>query len=659
MAGAFSWARVLRGHCEGRAGEVLYRYLPAGEGAAEEWTFGEVDKQARAIAVALLERGARGERVVLTQGAGPAFAAAFLGCLYAGAVAVPTFPPRGGSQGRTVERLAGVMKSARPLLVTSTFDARERVAEALRAAGVGDIEILATDRVDVAGAEAWRDPRVDADTLACIQYTSGTSGTPKGVMLTHGALAENSRQIAKCFGHHQRSRGVIWLPPHHDMGLVGGILQPLFVGFEVTLMPAAAFLQRPLRWLAAISTYGGTISGGPCFAYGLCCDAISDEAAAGLDLHTWDVAFVGAEPVRAAVMERFAAKFAARGFRRSAVLPCYGLAEATLIVSGARRGEGLRTDVETAHVSCGPAVEGSDVRVVDGERGARLGDGHIGEVWVRSPSVGNGYWEQPEASAAVFDGRLGAEGGYLRTGDLGFLRAGELFVTGRLKDLIIVRGVNHFPDDLEHTAQASHDALQPGAGAAFAIQGATGAAGERAVLVQELRRESRRAEPGEIVRAVRAAVAEGHDLELAAVVLARPGSVPRTTSGKVRRSACRELFLSGKLESVHVWRAGEAQHVAAPLAGAAGGSLEERLTRWLVEKLAGVLQMAPADIDATEPIAAYGIGSADGVGLAGQISDELCVDLPAMALWDYPTIAELSRHLIDDCGLRALPGDTP
>jgi acyl-CoA synthetase (AMP-forming)/AMP-acid ligase II len=645
----------MRRHCEARAGEVLYRYLPTGEGAAEEWTFGEVDRRARAVAAVLLARGARGERVVLTQAAGPAFAAAFLGCLYAGAVAVPTFPPRAGSQKRLVERLAGVVKSARPVLVTVTADAIERVGEALHAAGIEGIEMLATDTVDLAAAEAWREPRIDADALACIQYTSGTSGEPKGVMLTHGALADNSRQIAKCFGHNARSRGVIWLPPHHDMGLVGGILQPLFVGFEVMLMPAAAFLQKPLRWLSAIGKYGGTISGGPCFAYGLCCDAISDEAAAGLDLSSWEVAFVGAEPVRAAVMERFAAKFAASGFRRGAVLACYGLAEATLIVSGAKRGEGLRT--AEGYASCGPAVEGTEVRVVDGERGAALGEGHIGEVWVRTTSAGKGYWEQREASAAVFDGRLGAAGGYLRTGDLGFLRDGELFVTGRLKDLIIVRGVNHFPDDLEHTAQASHEALQAGAGVAFAVEGENG---ERAVLVQELRRESRRAEPEEIVRAIRGAVAEGHDLELAGVVLVRPGTVPRTTSGKVRRSACRELLIKGELPVVHVWRAGESQHAEAPLSDthAAGGSLEERVTRWLVAKLAGVLQMAPEQIDAAEPMAAYGIGSADGVGLAGQISEELCVDLPAMALWDYPTIAELSRHLIDECGLRALPGNS-
>jgi acyl-CoA synthetase (AMP-forming)/AMP-acid ligase II len=429
-----------------------------------------------------------------------------------------------------------------------------------------------------------------------IQYTSGSTGAPNGVMLSHGNLLHNLEQIRLRFEHTEHSHGLIWLPPYHDMGLIGGILQPLYAGFPVTLMSPMHFLQQPLRWLQAISLFQATTSGGPNFAYELCVERIEPEECEGLDLSTWSVAFTGAEPVRAETLERFVAAFEPFGFRREALYPCYGLAEATLMVSGGSRSaapviahlhsESLenaqvvsvtREDQESrCLVGCGHNLDRQEIVIVDPEHLRQKPKGEVGEIWVRGPSVGQGYWGRPEQSKATFQAYLAdsGDGPFLRTGDLGFVKEGELFITGRLKDLIILNGRNLYPQDIERTVEESHPSIRPGCCVAFSVN-AQGE--ERLIVVAEIERTycpigKRSGLPttmaltnGEtgtsakdtmgmqpVVKAVRRAVSDAHEARVAEVLLVRPASLAKTPSGKLQRHACRAAFLGRTLKEVGV-----------------------------------------------------------------------------------------------------------
>lgn len=635
-----TWLDVVAGHAQRMGDRIAYRFLEGGEAETATLTFGQVDRHARAIAQRLIEHGAAGQRVVLAHPPGLEFVAAFFGCLYAGAVAVPTFPARSGASGqRFVSRLHAILADATPVLIATTAATAGRVAEVLNGNAV---RVIATDDIDLNAAHDWQHPAVTGDTLACLQYTSGTSGTPKGVMLTHAAMLANSRQIAERFNSTQDSRGVIWLPPYHDMGLIGGVLQPMYVGFDVVLMPPAAFLQRPFRWMNAISKYKATISGGPCFAFGQTARSISDADFATLDLSSWSVAFTGAERVRAETLSEFAERFGAAKFNAKSFLPCYGMAEATLMISGVRQGAGL--SMTDGHVSCGPAAAGTSIAIIDQTTGSRVAHGSVGEIWTYGPSVAAGYWKQPQSTADTFAATPKDQSSeYLRTGDLGFMKDGELFVTGRLKELIILRGTNFYPQDIEQTAEAAHGALQPDGSAAFSIDGP---AGERLVLVHELRRTERHACPATVVSAVRTKVTADHGIEVGVVALVGPGQVPRTVSGKIQRTACRDLFLAGKLETIDVSELAAPAPAAATTAFALANANKD-LPGYLAAKLAAVVGVNAAEIDTHQPVAAYGIGSADAVAIAGQISNELNIDLPAMALWDYPTLAELAGYVAE------------
>jgi acyl-CoA synthetase (AMP-forming)/AMP-acid ligase II len=390
---------------------------------------------------------------------------------------VPAYPPR---LHRRDDRLEEIVRDARPRFVLTTAALLSRLGEP--AERPGDALWIAIDAIPDALAEFWRAPDLGSGDLAFLQYTSGSTASPKGVMVTHGNLLDNEERIRRAFRQSEESVVVGWLPLYHDMGLIGNVLQPLWSGGRCILMSPGAFLQRPARWLEAISRYRATTSGGPSFAYDLCVRRVGPEQRAGLDLSSWQVAFNGAEPVRRATMERFAEAFAPCGFRREAFIPCYGLAEATLLVTAGRvtavadgsdRSDGSVRS--TAVVSCGSVPEGeeggSELRIVEPETGRACGAGEEGEIWVAGPSVAAGYWNRPEETREVFGAMAGGEGPFLRTGDLGFLRHGELFVTGRIKDLIILRGRNHYPQDLELTAERAHAALRPGGSAAFSVEG--------------------------------------------------------------------------------------------------------------------------------------------------------------------------------------------
>lgn len=554
-------ADILRWRATHQRDRLAYRFLLDGESREVSLTHGDLDQRARAIAAALTSLGAAGERALLVYPPGLDFICAWFGCAYAAAVAVVVHPPHPARVQPFLSRVAGIAHDARPAVALTT----SAILDGLPAAALtGDLRAarwLATDGELEEPASEWPN-RVTGEDLAFLQYTSGSTTEPKGVMVTHGNLMHNLCAIQDSFCQSSDKGYVSWLPPYHDMGLIGGILAPLCAGSPVTLMPPAAFVQRPRRWLWAITRFKGAVSGGPNFAYDLCVRKITPEQRAGLDLSSWRVAFNGAEPVNATTMREFAEHFAPCGFAAEAFTPCYGLAESTLLVSANTaaappRIQALRQSNLERHqvvpcageagdaralVSCGrPAAT---VALVDPEALRRCPPGQVGEIWVSGPSVARGYWQQPAETERTFHARLpGEDGTFLRTGDLGFMLDGELFVTGRLKDLIIVDGNNHYPQDIEQTAGHSHQALESSDCAAFAVE-VDGT--EALVLVAAVRSAPGRDGEG-IKRAIRTAVSEQHALRVHDVMLVRTGSIPRTASGKIRRGACRASYLARTL----------------------------------------------------------------------------------------------------------------
>jgi len=556
-----------RAHCQSQ--DTAFTYLVDGETEELHLSYEQLDRQARAIGAWLESHDLVGQRALLLYPAGLEFVAAFFGCLYAGVVAVPVYPPR---RNRSLTRIQSIADDANAKVALTTEAVLKRVEPLIdETPHLKALAWQATCRVSEGLADNWQMPDVHGDTLAFLQYTSGSTGTPKGVVLNHANLIHNSALIAHAFEHTRSGTGVFWLPSYHDMGLIGGILQPLYVGRPNVLMSPMTFLQKPFRWLSAISRYQGTTSGGPNFAYDLCVEKISPQQCESLDLSTWKVAFNGAEPVRAETLKRFAEKFEPYGFSPRAFYPCYGMAEATLIVSGgfaveppvvrtfdaALIGEGQAVEVppgaEGARelVGCGQSLPDQQIVIADPETRRQLPEARVGEIWVRGPSVAQGYWQHPELSEQVFRARLADtnDGPYLRTGDLGYMFEGQLFVTGRVKDLIIVRGVNHYPQDIELTVQQTNARLRRDCGAAFTVE-----VGDREqfVFVQEVERHKKK-DFDSIFDAVRRAVATEHDLMLDAMVLIKAGSIPKTSSGKIQRHACRQGFLDGSLQVVAQW----------------------------------------------------------------------------------------------------------
>lgn len=574
---ASTLVELLHGRALRQPEQQAYEFLSDDGTRCTSLTYAQLDQQARAIGAALRERDGVGQRALLLYPSGLDFITAFFGCLYAGIVAVPVYPPHPARLARTLPKIKAIVENARPTLALTTTALLSTVADNLE----NDAELrsmlwIATDAIAPTIADGWSTPPIQGESLAFLQYTSGSTGTPKGVMLTHSNLLHNSSAIAQRFGHTPASRGLIWLPLYHDMGLIGGVLQPLYVGFPVTLMSPVAVLQRPYRWLQELSRGRITTSGGPSFAYDLCVRRVTPEQRATLNLSNWEVAFNGAEPIRNETLDQFVVAFGSCGFRREAFYPCYGLAEATLFVCGGskfarpvvmpvsgaelERARVVPAAVEDPHarllVGCGRAAPDHRVAIVDPETHSQGTSEQVGEIWVAGPSVARGYWGQPDETARVFQAFLtqSGEGPFLRTGDLGFLEEGELFVTGRLKDLIIIGGKNHYPQDIEWTVEQSHPAIRPGCCTAFSgdIAGA-----ERLIVAAEVDRQyyarSRRSSSAEeITRAVRRAVAEGHDLHAHAVLLLKPGSIIKTSSGKVRRRACRAAYEAGALQAMAV-----------------------------------------------------------------------------------------------------------
>lgn len=661
MSTFVSWIDLLQARADGMPDRTAFVFLAEGEAETDRLTFAELDRKARAIGQGLLERGFGGERILLLYPPGLEFVAAFFGCLYAGAVAVTAYQPR---HDRHIGRMRAIVMDACPAAALTAAETLSSLREA--AAAIPEMSGVAC--LSTSGAEGdagvWRNPGVRPEDLAFLQYTSGSTSSPKGVMVGHGNLLHNCGVMADRWGLSSASVMVSWLPTFHDLGLIYGTLSPVWGGFPAVHMPPVAFLKQPVRWLRAISRYRGTHSGGPNFGYELCVRRISPEQRADLDLSSWELALNGAEPIRLSTVQAFYETFHPHGLRWTTNRPGYGLAEGTLLVSGSAIGEEprwLMLDDEALQkdrvvlssgpgsrplMGCGRPVADWDVAVVRPETLEPCGLGEVGEVWLAGPSVAQGYWRRPEETEQTFGGRLAAgEGPYLRTGDLGFLHEGELYITGRLKDLIIIRGSNHYPQDIEATAERAYPGLRPGSTAAFAVDEGDE---ERLVVVGELDRPEEHDVP-EVIRTVRQAVAEEHELQVYGMVLASKGSVPKTSSGKIQRRGCRMALQDGTLEvvarSFEPAVSGGASPARAAEPAAAAGRSGGEVRAWLIVRVAERLRMAAGEIDTREPLTRYGLDSASAVDLAGEVEEWLERPLPSTLFYDFPTIEALARHL--------------
>jgi 8-amino-7-oxononanoate synthase len=686
---------LLRQRSAYRPHDRAFTFLVDGENEELNITYAELDRKARAVGGWLIDQGMTGRRVLLLYPSGLDFIAAFMGCLYGGAIAVPAYPPR---KNRSVERIEAIAADADAAVALTTRDVLDRF-EGLRASAPSLEHLVwkVDSELEPRWADRWERPDIDGDTLAFLQYTSGSTGTPKGVMLSHENLLHNSLRIMQAFEITRSQSGVFWLPSFHDMGLIGGILVPLYGGKFNVLMSPVAFLQKPLRWLQAIAKYRATISGGPNFAYELCVRKTTPEQRAALDLSSWSLAFNGAEPVRAETLDAFAEAFAVSGFRREAFYPCYGLAESTLMVTGGMKFEkpvirgfdatSLETGTAVSRaataagvrrlVGSGRELDGQDVHIVDPQTCEALPPGRVGEIWVAGPSVAQGYWNRPEESQATFGAMLAqpaaAEPGaavsrwqpnpgpYLRTGDLGFFEDGELFVTGRLKDLIIIRGRNHYPQDIERSVEEACGLVRAGSVAAFAVDHE---GRERVVVVAELERGKREAaEMAAAFEAIRSRLAKEHEVAAEGIVLVRPNSVPKTSSGKIQRHACKRQFLDGTLEVIeqHVaWMAPAVPAPAAeprlarqrPLGESAGGlrpdrELPQEIVQAVFEQVRRVAKERAGTLTLDTNIVELGLDSLERMEIVAGLEEAFGGRFPEQVLPVIETCREVTEAILD------------
>lgn len=565
-----SWIDVMESALQDDPHHLAYSFVRSDNLGTEYLRYDEVLTRAKAMAASLQASGCRGQRALLLFHPGTTYITALLACFYAGVVAVPVYAPRANA---SMERIDSIQRNAQVHCVLST----QEIHDAYRAQHTCDSPLDAlhwryVHELAQGDATQWRHPDVSGNSLALLQFTSGSTAQPKGVMVSHGNLLANSQIIQQAMQCTPETVGVVWLPPYHDMGLVGGLLQPLYARFTMHLFSPAAFLQRPMQWLKMMSSLRATLTVAPNFAYELCVKRAKPDQLAALDLSAWRVAGNGAEPIRSDVLARFAQTFAPCGFDARAFYPCYGLAESTLFVSGPRVGAGATTihvvrEALMAHqvrvcaedctvdtstlVSCGQVPPALQLAIVSPESGRPCEPLTVGEIWVRGDSVAAGYWQRPEETAATFHCTLSTPQGtttqWLRTGDLGVMLDGELYVTGRIKDLIIIGGQNHYPQDLEATVMRVADAVMPMHAAALSD---TDAHGERLVLVVELRQTQRDASTDALARRLREAISLSHQLHVDEVVFMARGSIRRTSSGKTQRRLTRLLWQRGEISEL-------------------------------------------------------------------------------------------------------------
>ncbi len=652
---------------DGRA----FVFLENGEEPGISLTYAQLDSRARAIAATLQRTTRVGDRVLLVYPAGLDFVVAFFACLYAGVIAVPAYPPIPSRLARTLPRFQTVAADSDATHVLTTAALAEMAPHITPLAPeLAALRWIATDAIDGTLAESFVSPSLDASVAAFLQYTSGSTGVPRGVVITHGNLLHNARSHWDRVRYTPESVHVSWLPVYHDMGLINGVLQPVFSNMLGVLMPPLAFLKKPVRWLQAITRYGGTASEYPNFALDLCSQTVTPEELAALDLSTWTVAVNGAEPIRLESIDRFVEVFGPRGFRRDAMHPGYGLAECTVLTTtgitleplvvihvdkealdkGHVRIESHATGRTRPLVSCGRIIVDHDLRIVDPALCTASDEGRVGELWVRGPSVADGYWKRPDESARTFGATLAGEDNarYLRTGDLGFVVDHEVFITGRHKDLIVLRGRNVYPHDVEQALEGAHPALRLGCAAAFSLERD---GEERVAVAVEVVKGVVPSDVDGIARAARARVSELCDVQIDRLVLLAQGALPKTSSGKVQRSTCRALILAKDIEVVgDSMLEGEGSNApeevpAVPFAAMLQSIHDQRaqMAEYVRGKVAVSLNRRLTEVGLQHHLEELGADSLGLMNLATALESDIKVPLPDTLVTGNPTVAQLAE----------------
>jgi amino acid adenylation domain-containing protein len=656
-----SLADLFEFSCRRKQQELAYAFVRDTLELENQLTYGELEHTVRSLAGHLARRARPGTRVLLLYPPGLDVVCAFWACMCAGLVPVPAPAPDPVRRKHSLPRLRAIIEDAQVSLVLTNSGIKTVSSDLSIAKDGSQIEWVATDQpYDQADAVVL--PRFNETALAYLQYTSGSTATPRGVMVSHGNVLSHCKALSLAGGVSGRSRSLCWLPYFHDYGLLHGIIAPFYAGIPAYLMSPITFLRRPLRWLEAVSRYSITHSGGPNFSYESCLRAVRQQREWQADLSTWTVASCGAEPIHADTVEQFIETFGPQGFRRTSFVPAYGLAEATLLVTTKQTGAEptfLKVEAEALAnsivkessasergtrtlVGCGEPLEETRVLIVNPTTQHPCQAGVVGEVWLAGAGIATGYWGRPEESDATFKATLtgSGEGPYLRTGDLGFFHRGELFLTGRLKELIIVRGRNYYPHDLEWTAEQAHPGLRRGCGAAFSIESETG---ERVVLVYEIEKKLPESDMSEVMSCVRRALADGYELEVHNVVLVKSGTISRTSSGKIQRHACRIAFESGQLAVVGssiLGRNEEEQNVE-PLSEIPRTPVEKRLADIWQEVLGGPQPRRHANFFA------LGGNSLLAAQIVARILDVFHVELPLSVVFECPTFSALATRVTE------------
>ncbi|MBK1987676.1 AMP-binding protein [Sphaerospermopsis aphanizomenoides BCCUSP55] len=658
---------LLRHRALHQSNKTAFTFLENEEGNELTLTYEQLDAKARSIAVYLQNISTPGDRVLLLYPPGLDYIAAFFGCLYAELIAVPLYPPK---HNQKMSRINSIMEDCQAQIALTNNQSLINIQTLLNnAPDLKKLHWLATDQINENLAEQWESKSVSSVSIAYLQYTSGSTSTPKGVMISHENALENSAEIAISWRTGPDSVLVSWLPHFHDFGQIYGVIQPIYNGFPCIFMSPASFIQKPIRWLKAISDYKATHSGAPNFAYDLCAEKIKPEQRENLDLSSWEVTVNGAEPVRKQTLEKFNQAFAPCGFRWSTFYPGYGLAEATLKVSSARQKNSLTSLTVQADslaknliveasgedqfartlVGCGSTALNAKVVIVDPESLTQSPSGKVGEIWVSGPSIAQGYWGRIEETQRTFRAYLtdNGEGPFLRTGDLGFLKDGELFITGRIKDLIVIRGSNHYPQDIELTAEQSHPSLRSGYSAVFSIDENQQ---ERLVIVCEIERTHlRKLDADEVIRAICKAVSKEHELDVYAVLLLKTGSIPKTSSGKIQRQACRTQFLNNQLDVVREWKDKSKEEVinegTSPMQNNLSNIIKLGIQDWLISWIAKEKKLDIKEIDPNQSLNYYSLSSLDSMNLHGDLETWLGYSIVPDWLWDSPSIDALAKQI--------------
>lgn len=638
---AKNMVELLQKHAEATPDKVVYIFLEDGINEKDSITYAGMVQKSKAIAATLLRNGKKGDRVLLLFPTGIDFITAFYACFFAGMTAVPTYPPK---RNKANERFRSIVEDSNPSFIISTSDIRDNLNKYDMLAGLPKIqEILIYNDIPVERAQEWDDPCIQADDIALLQYTSGSTGTPNGVMVSHGNLINNSEFINQSFGFDDQSVGVNWLPNFHDMGLIGCLIQAAYIRGSNVIIPPLAFLKNPTNWFKAITKYHATTGGGPNFAFDYCLEKVAEDELSEIDLSSLRTMYCGAEPIQEKTLVRFSQKFSNVNFKASQFFPVYGMAEVVLIATGGDyQSEPTYFSIDTRSLeenkvvpapsgkgsrkltACGYPWLGMSTVIVNPETRIPAPVGNVGEIWVKGPSVAHGYWNDPESTKKTFKAFIAdtKDGPWLRTGDLGFIHEGQLFISGRKKDLIIIRGSNFFPNDIEQSVENCHQALRQNAGTAFSvdIEGQ-----ERLILLAEVERtHMRELAEEEVFEAIRNSVFEEHGIQPHAITLIRTGSAIKTSSGKIRRFAMKKAWQGKDLNVVASWEMKtEPGSIASTI-----GFRPEFLREWIINWMAQNLEIDIVKIDPDKPVSNYGLDSIAAVSLERDVNKQFGVEWP-------------------------------